>query len=421
MSILQESPAPRPISDTLPFLKHNGYARVYHPLQKQILFENFPSFATQPGSSVFGVPVGVVLDTCAVLAGSSGKLLDFHSEAMVADTIPPWTTSSRWGNIYSCSRTMTVVTHCAVLLPIGSRHALSRLVKKGPDLDPRLDDVDSSCVSDRVKGEDGQCILTGAIIALHASHLLPKSEQAWVCRSVNLNSTYNAVSLRADLCAGVLDKGYMQFVPYKGVIVALFPTSQARNLAHDYHLKEVAMPARIRRGMIFLRFVYNILHTKCSASQKVAEIVRSTLLRRSAEDDMDGGARKKAKQEGDGHDGGAEQPTRERDGPQGDGARDTQETAGETVDEGEKRDAAEDEGKTPGCEDNEESMRMRHEEALLRLYDSQEAMFTKSTVMTLDDEQCGRYPGFANMARLKFKYRREHPEIWQTTSTGLDA
>jgi hypothetical protein len=61
----------RPIEESLPSLQSPANVEVYHPQVRHgypiLLLRAFPS---APSSTVVGIPVGLVLDACSILAGN---------------------------------------------------------------------------------------------------------------------------------------------------------------------------------------------------------------------------------------------------------------------------------------------------------------------------------------------------------------
>ncbi|KAJ6561487.1 hypothetical protein DFH09DRAFT_1316065 [Mycena vulgaris] len=383
----------RPRKTPIPGLGGIRGVSVYHPRVLQgFPIVQFSALSSKPDSGVVGVPLGVVLDACFILAGNQqGQLLlvasphhrvadsdldgllqpgayqfvvtqeggeldyDYHLCASFSDWVPPLTIPDRW---------------------------------KGDDA---TDDVQTpfaelTDVSQAVKAADSvRCIITGAETGLQASHLVPRSEHLWfkthylVWNSydglpiTDLNSVYNQVALRADLSSEGLDRGHFLFAPYAHGVAAVFVQHTARDLAHEYHLTEVNFPTRIRRCYLFARFAWNIFNFSTPGLVDAAAVVNppkahsdAVSLKRKPSNDAGGDPKKSKWSDGD--------------------------------------------GSLP-IENVANVPRSREaEDTLLAIYEAIDAGFETSR-FTVDDVQAGRYPGYSKIKRLELEYRRAHPEV----------
>ncbi|KAF9014687.1 hypothetical protein BDZ89DRAFT_1076389, partial [Hymenopellis radicata] len=140
----------------------------------------FHAFPSAPGSGVVGVPVGVVLDACFVLAFNKQGELRFQKNR-VDDSDPD-------------ALLVPGTYHFVVVQPGGEADENYSLCEsfsawtppvsiparwKGGEADyaPPLPNI--SDVSAAVKADDKICIMTGARTAFQSSHLVPKAERAW--------------------------------------------------------------------------------------------------------------------------------------------------------------------------------------------------------------------------------------------------
>ncbi|KAF7343663.1 37S ribosomal protein [Mycena sanguinolenta] len=160
----------------------------------------------------------------------------------------------------------TTTTIYASLLPpveIFTRWLGGEAVRAPPP--PNISDISAA-----VKSDDEVCIMTGAATALQASHIVPKAAAEWFFfhyrvlmgyggdPDEDLNSVRNQVTLRADLNGQGIDQGLFLFAPYADRVVAVFAKTMGQDLAHEYHLRAVDFPTRIRRGYLFIRFAWNV-------------------------------------------------------------------------------------------------------------------------------------------------------------------
>jgi hypothetical protein len=116
----------------------------------------------------------------------------------------------------------------------------------------------------------------------------------------DLNSVRNEVALRADLSAQGFDQGLFVFVPYAEHVVAVFVRNLAQDLAHEYHLRAIDFPTRIRRGYLFIRFAWNIFKFLTPGLADAAVVIRPLkerpdgggFLKRTHADTTSGGSKK---------------------------------------------------------------------------------------------------------------------------------
>ncbi|KAJ7874375.1 hypothetical protein B0H14DRAFT_106448 [Mycena olivaceomarginata] len=152
-SLLVAPSTPRNAPTRLPALETTGTLDIYHPSQPNgvpiLVFQAYP---TRPDSHEFGVPLGVILDACFVIA----KNKEAHGSTITSSvghlpprchlpTYPPVGRDPRPHPLYP--------RQAAPLRPAISAQPLERKTK--------------------------MCVVTGAATALQASHLVPKSAEAW--------------------------------------------------------------------------------------------------------------------------------------------------------------------------------------------------------------------------------------------------
>ncbi|KAF9022092.1 hypothetical protein BDZ89DRAFT_1197463 [Hymenopellis radicata] len=276
MSSLLPAVTAHPLKDPLPLLDTNSQVSIFHPKASSGLpILEFHAFPSAPGSGVVGVPVGVVLDACFVLAGNKQGELHLQQNRVAGDDSDP------------DALLVPGMYHFVVVQPGGALDRDYLLCEsfsawtppvsiparwQGGEaaIAPPLPDI--SDVSAAVKADDKICIMTGARTALQASDIVPKSEGAWFESHFNvlegyggeadtdLDSVRNEVALRADLNKQVFGQGLFLFVPYANDVVAVFVQDAAEDLAYEYHLRVVNLPSRIRRGYLFIRFAWNIFN-----------------------------------------------------------------------------------------------------------------------------------------------------------------
>ncbi|KAJ7765900.1 hypothetical protein DFH07DRAFT_810167, partial [Mycena maculata] len=281
-----------------------------------------------------------------------------------------------------------------------------------------------SDISAAVKSEDKVCIMTGAATALQASHIVPKAEADWFFfhyrvltgyggdPNEDLTSVRNEVTLRADLNGQGFNQGLFLFAPYADRVVALFSKTKGQDLAHEYHLRAVDFPMRIRRGYLFIRFAWNVLKFLTPGLANAAAAIRPL------EERPDGGGflkRKRADDTGSGS-------KKSKKGSIGSGGARKQEDIGGTDNGGggggswgggpeeDIGGAGDGEGNLL-TEDGESAPKtVDEDEAQLAVFETLDAAL-KIRPLTVDDVEAGRYPGFARIKRLEREYRRAHPQV----------
>ncbi|KAJ7067204.1 hypothetical protein C8F01DRAFT_1120630 [Mycena amicta] len=397
---------------TRPQLLDGGSIEIYHPNYPQgmpiLKFQVYPSSPDNDG--VVGFPLGVVLDACFVVAKNQpGELHVFGTGVRVAgaDSDPD-------GLLVPGTYDFVVVQEGGVLdynyLLCPSFSVWTPPVEiptrwKGgePATAPPL--TSFSDVSSAVKTDDKTCIMTGASTSLQASHLVPEAESDWFASnyqllkgyggdpSSDLNSERNLVTLRADMEGQGFDQGLFLFAPYADHVVAVFVMPIAQDLAHQYHLRRVDFPARIRRGYLFARFAWIVLNFLTPGLAN-AVVAMSPLEEHT--DDMRILKRKKAP---------------------GTGSGTKKSKRGDTASGGNGGGVGGGGGDGDEPEDEEElSERQSHsstedeDEAQLAIFETLDAAL-KDRPLTIDDIEAGRYHGYSAVKRRVLEYMRANPQI----------
>ncbi|KAJ6586753.1 hypothetical protein B0H10DRAFT_2234208 [Mycena sp. CBHHK59/15] len=416
----------RPLKTPLPLLDTNSTVDIYHPnVHRGPPILQFRAFPSEPDSSVVGVPLGVVLDACFVVAGNQQGELHLYAppqERVAGDDSDPdgllvpgmydFVVVQAGGYAGTGLQLPSLRVFCRLDAACRNTHPLAG--RRGR---PRSTPPNISNISAAVKLDDKVCIMTGAATALQASYLVPKAEAEWFFfhyrvltgyggdPDEDLNSVRNGVTLRADLNGQGFDQGLFLFAPYADRVVAVFAKAMAQDLAHEYHLRVVDFPTRIRRGYLFIRFAWNVLKFLTPGLAAAAAAIRPLeerpdgggfLKRKRA--DSPGGGSKKFKKGGIG--GGGARKREDVGGGSGGGVE--EDVGGADDGEGEGRLLTEDGESAPKIEDDDE--------AQLAVFETLDAAL-KTRPLTVDDEQAGRYPGFSRIKRLEREYRRAHPQV----------
>ncbi|KAJ7323515.1 hypothetical protein DFH08DRAFT_969068 [Mycena albidolilacea] len=294
---------PRPAL-TQPKLNTAAVVAVFHPRQVKgfpmLHFDIFPS--TTDGA--VGMPLGVVLDACFVVAGNHrGKLVHNTSpHHFVADYKSNQDTLLRPG-YYNF-----VVVHeggelddnyglCACFSAWTPPIAIpDRWKGEGKDAVTLARELPlmsgGSEVSAAVRTLDKSCIMSGAISGVQASHLVPEDEVDWWDDHYSeikayggddedLTSIINEVAPRADLKMG-LDQGLFLFAPYgldKVIVVVIH--AAASDIAYKFHLREVRFPARILRAYLFIRFAFTVFKSLAPGRRDTADAIAEARKRKS--------------------------------------------------------------------------------------------------------------------------------------------
>ncbi|KAJ7431974.1 hypothetical protein B0H11DRAFT_2209901 [Mycena galericulata] len=410
----------RPLKTPLPLLDTNSAVDIYHPnVHSGPPILQFCAFPSEPDSSVVGVPLGVVLDVCFVVAGNQkGEL---HLYVPLQERVV--------GGESDLDGLLVPGMYCFVVVQAGggldfnyplcgSFSAWTPPVKiptrwLGGEAAHATTVPDISDISAAVELDDKVCIMTGAATGIRASHIVPKAEAEWFLfhygvltgyggdPAEDLNSVRNEVMLRTDLNGQALNQGHFLFAPYANRVVAVFAKTKAQDLAHAYHLRAVNFPARIRRGYLSIRFAWNVLNFLTPGLAVAAATIRPSeerpdsggFLKRKCADSPGSESKKFKKGGGTGNRQGV-------GGSRGDGFEEDVRGADDSF--GERSLLAEEGESAQKTEDDDEAQL-----AVFEILD--EALKTRP--LTMDDEQAGRYPGFARIKRLEHEYRRAHPEV----------
>ncbi|KAJ7233220.1 hypothetical protein C8J57DRAFT_1382482 [Mycena rebaudengoi] len=277
MAALGAASVPRALATPAPALSVNGHVHISHPRNPRgIPLLSFPSFQSPDGGNQ-GVPVGVVLDACAILAGNRpGQLRRLESpDAVFADT-----TADPDAFIHKGSYLFIVFDENGAQ---DDDYAICRSFRewevpavipqrwKGPTAHKRRNNAPTgSSVSQAVRQDDKRCIVTSADEGLESAYLVPRAEKDWFNDNYlliehhggqpgDLNSIYNEVALRADLNARGIDSGVFLFTPYAGKVVTIFTSTSTitSELAYEYQLRLANITERILWLYLFIRFAFN--------------------------------------------------------------------------------------------------------------------------------------------------------------------
>ncbi|KAJ7057927.1 hypothetical protein C8F01DRAFT_1232773, partial [Mycena amicta] len=235
-----------------------------------------------------------------------------------------------------------------------------------------------------VKTADSQCAVTGAKSRLENCHLVPEAEEPWwILRDINvltqnhqgINSPPNCLSLRVDLHGAGMDKGDFVFAPYNGKMVCICLTEGLADFAADYHLRAVAIPARIHPLNLYVRFAWGLFE----ASQYLLGVLSDNPLVDIIEPELlnDGGDKKP----------GAERPLSDDDDDMEEYSDDAAPEPPLDVYNWTERDITFAEGLDAQLQDNPP----QYEAAQYEVLDI--------------------YPGYSQALRLAHEYRQQHPEV----------
>ncbi|KAF7341084.1 hypothetical protein MSAN_02094500 [Mycena sanguinolenta] len=403
----------RPLKNPLPLLDTNSLVGIYHPkVDSGPPILRFRAFPSKPDSGVVGVPLGVVLDACFVVAGNQPGELHLCApphERVAGDESDPdgllvpgmyhFVVVQAGGGLDYNYHLCESFAAWAPPVEIPTRWLGGEAVRAPPP--PNISDISAA-----VKSDDECPKPQRNGFFFHYRVLMGYGGDP----DEDLNSVRNQVTLRADLNGQGIDQGLFLFAPYADRVVAVFAKTMGQDLAHEYHLRAVDFPTRIRRGYLFIRFAWNVFKFLSPGLAAAAAAIRSPekrpdgggFLKRKRTDDT-GSRSKKSKKGGTGSGGARKQEdvggTDNGGGGGGDGG--AEEDIGGTGD-GEGSLLTEDRESAPKTEDEDE--------AQLAVFETLDAAL-KTRPLTVDDLEAGRYPGFARIKRLEREYRRAHPQV----------
>ncbi|KAJ7025632.1 hypothetical protein C8F04DRAFT_1191212 [Mycena alexandri] len=411
----------RPPKTYLPLLDAHSKVDIYHPnVHSGPPILPFRAFPSEPDSGMVGVPLGIVLDACFVVAGNQpGELhlyalpqervagADSDPDGLLVPGMYHFVVVQAGGGLDYNYHLCGSFAAWTPPVEIPTRWLGGEAARAPPP--PNISNISAA-----VKSDDKVCIMTGAATGLQASHLVPKAKAEWFFfhyrvlagyggdPEQDLNSVRNEVTLRADL-TGQFDQGLFLFAPYADRVVAVFAKIMAQDLAHEYHLRAIDFPTRIRRGYLFIRFAWNVLKFLTPGLADAAAAIRPL------EERPDGGGFLKRKRADDAG-GGSKKP--KKGGIGGDGARKREDVGGRSGGGGADEDVGgANDGDGELAENGESAPTTEDEdEAQLAVFETLDAAL-KTRPLTVDDVQAGRYPGFASIKRLEREYRRAHPQV----------
>ncbi|KAJ7455622.1 hypothetical protein B0H11DRAFT_2322377 [Mycena galericulata] len=385
-------------------LDTNSAVDIYHPnVHSGPPILQFCTFPSEPDSSVVGVPLGVVLDACFVVAGNQKGELRLYAplqervvggesdlDGLLVPGMYCFVVVQAGGGLdfnYPLCGSFSAWTP-PVKIPtrwLGGEAAHATTVPDISDISAAVE-LDDKCLKLKRNG---------------SSSITACSRDTGGDPAEDLNSVRNEVMLRTDLNGQALNQGHFLFAPYANRVVAVFAKTKAQDLAHAYHLRAVNFPARIRRGYLSIRFAWNVLNFLTPGLAAAAATIRPSeerpdgggFLKRKCADSPGSESKKFKKGGGAGNRQGV-------GGSRGDGVEEDVRGADDSF--GERSLLAEEGESAQKTEDDDEAQL-----AVFEILD--EALKTRP--LTMDDEQAGRYPGFARIKRLEHEYRRAHPEV----------
>ncbi|KAJ7068676.1 hypothetical protein C8F01DRAFT_1247169 [Mycena amicta] len=387
-------PAKNP-SPSLAAPRSTSWIYIFHPSAKGKHFLALRALPLQLGSKAVGVPTGLVLDSCSVVAYNKRGELRTKGDPpqRVVDN-----NSNPDGLLIPGDYVFVVVDNgvrdekyplCPSFAAWKAPATLPDCWMGGKATDDTTTKVKGSSRTDAsasAKRDDQGCLMTGDTTRLQASHLLPKSEAEWfdsqadtlqahgADADTDLDSVFNLITLRADLNGPGFDQGLFLFAPCARKIISLFVTNEGLDLAVEYHLRAVNFLQRILRIYLFSRFTWNIFQfSTTKALVKIAASIDSQ--EESGLDPCPDGEGSKRKLAHNNNNNTSPDPKKARTdvgGSTGDGA---------------------DSKNTVSTEED-------NDEALIARYQLLDAQLQKRKYLTKDDMQAGRYPGFSEWATV---------------------
>ncbi|KAJ7137837.1 hypothetical protein C8R44DRAFT_766321 [Mycena epipterygia] len=435
MSILKPAIIPSEAQQPLRQAIANQSVDVFHPM----VLGNLPMLQF----SVFktnGFPLGVVLDACcAVACNKQGELYQKDSP----DTLVASCTDESDMMLPSGSYIFKLIHGAATTsYPLYASFA----VWKPPTLVPVRWQGDvvsapplhsgASDASTAVKVDDEACIMTGAVTGTNASYMVPRSEAKWfqshystlkiwgADTAHDLNAPCNLVTLRSDLSLPGTDAGIFLFAPYAGGVVAVFPRNRGGDLAEKHHLQRVRLSDRVRRGYLYIQFVWNIFNFSAPGLSTAAAAIQQHLQPPSAKrpPTRDGGLnrdpkRPKSDTSNDGSGGGSQKHAGGSGSHKYVGDDSQRDSSLSTVEDGENAPQTED---VPMYDAKDAMLKDDACETLLLAYDAQDAMLkARGGSLTVHDIQAGRYPGFSKARRLAHDYVQRNPHVSAVANTHV--
>ncbi|KAJ7639281.1 hypothetical protein FB45DRAFT_1024015 [Roridomyces roridus] len=359
MSLLS-TVTPREQEAQWPKLSTRSAIRIYHPVQhgQGTPIFTFPVFPSSPDhSAVIGLPLGLILDACSVVA--------MNKRGELQATVAP---NARIGGADDDPDCLLAPGEYQFIVAEGGALDYTYHLCEAPD----LTHVSDAGVPDAVITEDKSCVVTGAISFLQASPLVPLStlSSGWCESNYNLlsvygsepperiNSVQNQVTLCGDLAQALHDEGF------------------AGDLAFHYHMRVVNFPERIRRGYLFIRFAYNIFKFYAKKDQLAG--VAAKLPRRSLK-----------------------------------------RTHAETASDDERSSKKSKTDKSCQSEEGEDEctiLTADEPEAMLAIHEEVDAKLQEQPYLTADDIEAGHYPGYSRFKRLELEYKRANPQVSAVTT-----
>ncbi|TBU28324.1 hypothetical protein BD311DRAFT_333539 [Dichomitus squalens] len=256
---------------------HPGYS----PEQQFILLSlpAYPQFTTPTdGARLYGVACCLVIDACRILtnlaANNQGDYLAYDLEGNLRVPAADDTFLESGEYFYHLgpmhpAQYPIVAKFNAFIFPVALPAHWSRHMDNQEDLDLWAN-VTESVMSDKVKSDDGCCIVTKHYNACDNAHLVPKEQQAWFLANAmgrynrsrmtgSVDDVANGITLRSDVHR-LLDLHAFVFYPIGD---RKFVTYIVQRNIHDYaellHGRTVTVPLRVSYEFLYARFAYNII------------------------------------------------------------------------------------------------------------------------------------------------------------------
>ncbi|KAF8874911.1 hypothetical protein CPB85DRAFT_1346311 [Mucidula mucida] len=382
-----------------------GYVRIQHPgYQPPRLIAMLPVYRSPSG--IDGIPFSFVLDAAQILANNQPgtlRVCGTPTDLTAPDNLsllPPGdyeyrvTTGEARYPICTSFRAWSVPS----VLP-----AHWDITAMGGKVTPPMMGTNAS---EKIKTEDGQCLMTGATSRLQSCHMVPKADEQWwndndmnvkTFATEGIDSSSNRLTLRADLIGPGMDAAGFVIISYGGSAVCVCMKSGFEDLASEYQFRTVKIPARIHPFNMYVRLAWNLFrmsHSLLLGLQSAKNVV-------TIKEETTTNAPPPAKRKHIGQPGGTGDASEGLHG-------------GESGNDGHDDDAPH---LTDGGESSEDEILhsppldvWRWTEHDLKGMEKLDATLSTRPLARYE-EATGMYPGYSQAMRLAQKYRQEHPEV----------
>ncbi|KAJ7267082.1 hypothetical protein C8J57DRAFT_1717536 [Mycena rebaudengoi] len=238
-----------------------------------------------------------------------------------------------------------------------------------------------------VEVADGRCAVTGDVSRLETIHLVPEGESAWwLLREMTsltnnaggINSPPNCLALRADLHGAGMDEGHFVFAPYKGEVVCVCLTTELADFAVEYHLRAIKMPRRIHPMNVYVRFAWGLFRGFQTLLRELSWDRSVVTIKEPRFSDIAPASKRKRSKDDD-----ASRDDDDDDSPQ---------------------ESSDDNALEPPLDLDAWTERdVTMAEAIDADLDSRP--------LALYEQAAGMYRGYSKPIRLKYEYRKQHPEV----------